>query len=130
MNYFNKETQRIKEICFSNEVQIDLVVQTKKYLDTNYDQEINLDLLSHLQCTSKFHLIRMFKKYFGLTPRQYLINKRIERAKTLLISGHSVSEACYAVGFESVHSFSTLFKTKTGKPPSSFTRAIFDKSKS
>lgn len=129
MNYYIREVERIKKICFSNKVQINLAVNTKRYIDANFDKEINLDLLSHLHCTSKYHLIRVFKKYHGITPRQYLINKRIEKAKIILKSGKSVSDTCYAIGFESINSFSNLFKAKTGISPSTYNRATFDKSK-
>ncbi|MFK8006314.1 MAG: helix-turn-helix domain-containing protein [Saprospiraceae bacterium] len=114
----------------SNKIQIDIAVNTKKYIDTNFEKKLNLDLLAHLRFTSKFHLIRVFKKYYGITPRQYLINKRIEKAKDILQTGKSVTDTCYAVGFESINSFSNLFRTKTGMPPSIYRRATFDKSKS
>ncbi len=130
MNYYIQELERIKKICFSNQIQIDLAVKTKNYIDANFSKAINLDLLARLQFTSKYHLIRVFKKYHGITPRQYLINKRIEQAKKILKSGQSVSDTCYAVGFESIHSFSNLFKAKTGMPPSVYKGATFNKSKS
>lgn len=129
MTHYLQELERIKGICFSNKAQIDIAVNTKRYLDTNFDKEINLDLLAHLQFTSKYHLIRVFKKYYGTTPRQYLINKRIEVAKKKLKSGKSVSDTCYSIGFDSINSFSNLFKAKTGIPPSVYKRATFDKSK-
>ena len=130
MNHYIKELNRIKGICFSNEPQIKVAVNTRNYLDSNFHKKINLDLLSSLHFTSKFHLIRIFKKYYGITPRQYLINKRIEKAKEILMSGKPVSEACYSVGFGSINSFSNLFKSKTGVSPSNFKRATFDKFKS
>lgn len=129
MTYYIQELERIKGICFSNKVQIDIAVNTRRCIDTNFDKEINLDFLAHLQFTSKYHLIRVFKKYHGITPRQYLINKRIEIAKKKLKSGKSVSDTCYSIGFGSVNSFSNLFKAKTGIPPSLYKRATFDKSK-
>ena len=129
MNYYIQELERIKGICFSNKIQIDIAVNTKRYIDTNFEKEINLDLLAHLQFTSKYHLIRVFKKYYGVTPRQYLINKRIEKAKKILKEGKPVSDTCYTVGFGSINSFSNLFKAKTGISPSVYRRATFDKSK-
>ncbi len=129
MTYYIQELNRIKRICFFNKIQIDIAVNAKRYIDTNFDKEINLNLLAHLQFTSKYHLIRVFKKYYGITPRQYLINKRIEKAKFFLKSGKSISDTCYAIGFESINSFSNLFKAKTGMPPSIYRRATFDKSK-
>ncbi len=128
MSHYSQELERIKGICFSNQVQMDIAIHTKRYIDTNFDQEIKLDLLAHVQCISKFHLIRVFKKYYGITPRQYLIHKRIEQAKKILKTGKRVSETCYLVGFESLNSFSILFKAKTGIPPSVYRRATFNKS--
>lgn len=128
MNYYAKELQRIKALCFSNEVQLEMAIETKRYMDTNFEKEINLDLLAHKRFTSKYHLIRIFKKYHGLTPRQYLIDKRIEAAKKHLRAGKSVSDTCYAIGFESVNSFSNLFRSKTGMAPSNYRKATFDKS--
>ena len=129
MNYYIQELKRIKEVCFSNKIQLDIAIKTKRYIDTNFEKEINLDLLAHLCFASKYHLIRVFKKYYGITPRQYLINKRIEKAKKYLESGKSVSDTCYTIGFESINSFSNLFRAKTGMPPSIYRRATFDKSK-
>jgi len=129
MTYYTQELERIKEICFSNKIQLDIAVNTKRYIDTNFDKKINLDLLARLQLASKYHLIRVFKKYYGITPRQYLISKRIEIAKKKLKSGTSVSDTCYSVGFDSINSFSNLFRAKTGIPPSVYRKATFDKSK-
>ena len=57
MTYFIREFNRIKEICFSNQIQIDIATNTERYLDSNFDQDINLNLLAHLRFTSKYHLI-------------------------------------------------------------------------
>lgn len=129
MTYYIKELERIKRICFSNKIQTDIAIHTKSYIDTNFDQEINLDVLTRLRFTSKYHLIRVFKKYYGITPRQYLINKRIEIAKKKLKSGKSVSDTCYSIGFDSISSFSNLFRAKTGITPSVYKRATFNKLK-
>ncbi len=128
MNYFIKEVNKIKMLCFSNKAQIDIAVNTRRYINSNFGEEIRLDQLAHLQHTSKYHLIRLFKRYYGITPHQYLINIRMEEAKKLLNKGNSISDTCYKVGFESINSFSNLFKTKTGKSPSEYRKAIFDKS--
>ncbi|MEN0049820.1 MAG: AraC family transcriptional regulator [Bacteroidota bacterium] len=129
MSYYTQELARIKDICFGNQMQLDMAVDTKRYIDTNFDHDLNLDLLAHLQFTSKYHLIRIFKKYYGVTPRQYLINKRIEKAKKALKNGLSVSDACYMTGYDSIGSFSNLFKAKTGMSPSAYRKSTFDKAK-
>jgi AraC-like DNA-binding protein len=75
--------------------------------------------------TSKFHLLRLFKKYYGQTPKQYLIEKRIEKAKELLQEGETVTETCFATGFGSPSSFSTLFKSRVGLTPVEFQKKQF-----
>lgn len=120
MTFYEKELNRIRSIVYSNEGQINTVIGIRNYIENNYDVDLNLDLLSNIQCISKYHMLRLFKKYYGQTPRQYLIDKRIEKSKEQLKNGISVTETCFAVGFESLSSFSALFKTKTGKSPTEF----------
>lgn len=125
MTYYIQEVNRIKEICFSNKFQIEVAVNARKYINQNFEKPIDLDLLAELNYISKYHLIRVFRKYLGITPRQYLINRRIAEAKKLLKTGLSVSETCYAIGYESVGSFSNLFTAKTGLSPTLFQMGNF-----
>jgi methylphosphotriester-DNA--protein-cysteine methyltransferase len=128
MNFYQQEINRIRKICYKNEGQIKTVIRTKKFIENNFEQELNLDVLSDSQFTSKFHLLRLFKKYYGMTPMQYLIDRRIEKSKEHLRNGMPVTITCFAVGFESPSSFSTLFKNKIGVAPVEFQkRAIFAK---
>lgn len=120
MTFYQSEINRIRNICYSNRGQIDTVIGTRNFINNNFEKELNLDLLAHIRFTSKFHLLRLYKKYYGQTPYQYLIEKRIEISKENLKNGMSVTDTCYAVGFESPSSFSTLFKSKTGFTPIQF----------
>jgi AraC-like DNA-binding protein len=129
MTFYEKELYRIRSIVYSNERQIKTVVSIRNHIENNYEANLNLDLLSESQFVSKYHLLRLFKKYYGQTPRQYLIDKRIEKSKAYLTTGMTVTETCFAVGFESLGSFSTLFKNKTGKSPSEFKKEQFSRSK-
>lgn len=116
---------RIKKVCFSNEEQIKTVIGTRNFIENNFQKELNLELISHLQYVSKFHLLRLFKQYYGMTIRQYLIDTRIRKSKEFLNKGMSVTETCYAVGYESPNSFITLFKSKTGATPTEFKNSNF-----
>jgi len=120
MTYYLKEITRIKNNCYSNQGQLDTVIGTRHYINNNFDNELNLDLLSHIRFTSKFHLLRLFKRYYGQTPMQYLIDRRLDKSKELLLKGQSVTETCFDIGFESPSSFSTLFKSKFGLTPTEF----------
>ena len=96
------------------------IVQAKLFIDKHHADNIDLDNISDEACFSKFHFIRLFKKIYSKTPHQYLISVRIEKAATMLSDGKSATETCYAVGFDSVSSFSGLFKKITGSSPSDF----------
>lgn len=120
MTLYQEKINHIKASCYSNDQQIQTIIETRQFIDTNFEKDLNLDVLSDVKSTSKYHLQRLFKRYYGLTPRQYLIDKRIEQSKKNLKKGMTVTETCFAVGFESLGSFSKLFKTKTGKSPSRY----------
>src|SRR5262249_4762523 len=73
---------------------------------------------------SPFHFIRQFEALFGLTPHQFRIQLRLDRAKLLLARGHySVTDVCMEVGFTSLGSFSDLFTRRVGMSPSAYQRA-------
>ena len=128
MTFYQKELERIKKVIYKNQDQINAAIAVRNYIDCNYESDLNLELLAKIQLISKYHLLRLFKKYYGLTPRQYLINKRIEISKENLKKGMTVTATCFAVGFESPGSFSTLFKTKTGKTPAQFRKEQLSRS--
>jgi len=96
------------------------IVRAKLFIDNNYSENIDLDNIADEAFFSKFHFIRQFKKIYGKTPHQYLIVVRIEKAMELLRTDIPVSEVCYAVGFESLGSFSGLFKRIVGLTPSAY----------
>jgi AraC-like DNA-binding protein len=96
------------------------IVQAKLFIDANYARNIDVSNISDEACFSKFHFIRLFKQTYGKTPHQYLTAVRIEKAKALLQTENSVSDVCLLVGFESISSFSGLFKRHVGAAPSTY----------
>ena len=98
------------------------IVQAKLFIDGNYAERIDAGEIADEACYSKFHFIRTFKSIYGRTPHQYLTHVRIERAKELLEQEVSVTEACFAVGFDSLGSFTSLFKRRAGVTPSEYQR--------
>lgn len=71
---------------------------------------------------SRAHLARQFARTFGVPPHQYLLRLRLALAKEALAIGTSVTEACLAAGFESVGTFSTTFRRRTGLSPRQWQR--------
>ena len=96
------------------------IVHAKLFIDEHYGDSIDLDNIADEAFFSKFHFIRLFKKIYNKTPHQYLTVVRIEKAKLLLKEDNSVTQVCYAVGFDSVSSFTGLFKRIVGLTPSAW----------
>ncbi len=94
------------------------IVQAKLFIDTNYANAIDLDNIANEAFFSKFHFIRLFKKIYNQTPHQYLTSVRIEKAKLLLQTEMAVADVCFSVGFDSISSFTGLFKRFTSTTPS------------
>ncbi|MGN6492746.1 MAG: helix-turn-helix domain-containing protein [Agriterribacter sp.] len=120
MTFYEIEISKLKHNVYANQAQLDTVIGTRNYINNHYDTDLNLDLLSHIRFTSKFHLLRLFKKFYGQTPKQYLTDKRLEKSKEYLKKGMTITDTCFAIGFESASSFSTLFKSRTGLTPTEF----------
>ncbi|MBV9963496.1 MAG: helix-turn-helix transcriptional regulator [Parafilimonas sp.] len=92
--------------------------QPKFFIDDNFEQPINLEQISKQAYLSRFHFHRIFKTIYKKTPHEYLTQKRLDKAKSLLEKeGISITDVCSCVGFESLGSFSLLFKKQIGLAP-------------
>ncbi|WP_028610173.1 helix-turn-helix transcriptional regulator [Paenibacillus harenae] len=86
-----------------------------------FDQTLLLEELSKTATLSVFHFSRLFKQKYGLTPHQFQMRYRIEKAKDLMIySPLSVSSVAEKVGYGSVYAFSKAFKQIEGISPRKF----------
>jgi AraC-like DNA-binding protein len=90
------------------------------YVDKNYKQKIELNEIAALSNMTKEAFCRYFKKATNYTFVQFLNRYRISHAKRFLMSGKSVTEACYSCGFESLSYFNRIFKKITDENPSTF----------
>lgn len=94
------------------------IVMAKLYMDENFHESIDLDRISREACLSRYHFHRLFTRIYQRTPHQYLTRKRVEQARQWLVDKDiTVSEICNNVGFESIGSFSVLFKKEIGYAP-------------
>ena len=95
--------------------------RARKFIDLCYDLPLDLNEISSQACFSRYHFLRLFRQAFNKTPHQYLIERRIERAKELLRADDlRVTDVCLEVGFQSLGSFSSLFHKSVGHPPVTF----------
>jgi len=93
------------------------IATAKVYIDDNFHESIDLGEISQQAFLSRFHFHRLFTKIYRRTPHQYLTQKRLDKAKDLLAENKAVTEVCNEVGFESIGSFSVLFKKEIGFAP-------------
>ena len=92
--------------------------RAREFIDHCYDHPLSLDQISEKACFSRYHFLRLFRQAFNKTPHQYLIERRIEKAKELLGGDElRVTDVCFEVGFQSLGSFSSLFHKCVGQPP-------------
>jgi len=88
-------------------------------IDREYAQPLDVEALARGAHMSAGHLSREFRRAYGESPYSYLMTRRIERAMALLRGGDlSVTEVCFAVGCQSLGTFSTRFTELVGAPPS------------
>ncbi len=88
-------------------------------MDRSYAQPLDIESLARDVHLSAGHLSRQFVLAYGETPYAYLMTRRIERAMTLLrTTDLSVTEVCFAVGYQSLGTFSTRFSELVGVAPS------------
>ena len=91
------------------------------YIAENYKKKIKLDELAAIMNISSMYFSNLFKKTFNISPKQYILNKRLAEGQRLLLETRmSIKEVAYAVGFENENYFSEYFSAKIGTPPLKF----------
>jgi AraC family transcriptional regulator len=89
-----------------------------EYIETHLDGDLRLEQLAAEVGVSPFHFARLFRASTGVTPHQYVLEQRVERAKMLLKVPHlSVAEVAAGTGFSSATNFVRSFRLRTGVTP-------------
>jgi AraC-like DNA-binding protein len=113
------EGQRLRDLA--------LLRRVRDRMDREYAQPLNVEALARGVHMSAGHLSREFRTAYGESPYSYLMTRRIERAMALLRVGElNVTEVCFAVGCQSLGTFSTRFTELVGMSPSAYRRAAED----
>ncbi|WP_235298185.1 helix-turn-helix transcriptional regulator [Portibacter marinus] len=93
----------------------------KDFLDCNYHRSLRLKELANIGLLSENHLLRNFKKLFGISPFHYISTKRIQEARRqLLETDKSIQDIAFDIGYSSMGNFSSYFKSLVGQSPSAF----------
>jgi AraC-like DNA-binding protein len=98
--------------------------RARDYVDSCYPQALDVSAVARVACLSPYHFQRMFRAAFGQTPMQYLQDRRLRAARRLVSDTDlPVTAVCFEVGFESLGSFSWLFRRRFGTSPRAFRAA-------
>lgn len=122
MNFYATQVQKLNSELYPKDYLTLQLKQARHFMDQHFAENICLEQLAQQAFLSKFHFTRLFKTYYGITPFQYLTSVRMQAAKQLLKSNRQIWEVCMAAGFESIPTFTSLFKRSTGYTPARFQR--------
>lgn len=94
------------------------VQAAREKLDAQYDREHTVSELARSVGMSVFHFSRVFSELVGMPPHRYLNEARLHAARRMLLDGGSVTDACFACGYNNLSHFSRSFARRFGAPPS------------
>ncbi len=128
LTYLDIEFARIAQIKPSADEETSTIYDipsVRDYITKNYALDIRLKDLAKMAYMSEVHLINSFKKAYGISPIQFLINERIKNAKFLLRNTiDSITNIALAVGYNDPVYFSKIFHKNTGQTPSKYRQLI------
>jgi len=97
------------------------LLRAKDLADARYFEPLGVEDLARAAGLSRAHFSREFRRAFGEPPHTYLLSRRLERAATLLrTTDRSVADICFAVGLQSVGSFTTSFTRTYAISPTAY----------
>ncbi len=101
-------------------------LKMKSFIDANFAETKDLETLSTLIGRSPSQTIRIFRKEWGRTPYDYVLERRISAAKSMLLgTTFAVKEIASRTGFKDQFYFSNIFKRKTGMAPENYRKANY-----
>jgi len=118
----NKEISKLQSLRASTRVELYKRIHIgHEFISAYFDQSITLTDVARAACLSPNHFLRSYKQLFGMSPHQYLSERRLQESKRLLLqTDKSITDICFTVGFQSPSSFSSLFAKRFSMAPSQF----------
>lgn len=117
---YREELLRISKIYANRQHVYERLIRAKRHIDRFYNETLDISDLASTAFFSKYHFLRLFKETYGTTPHKYQVTVRLQKARQLLRTGHSVQNTCFHIGFDSVPSFTSLFKKYLKRTPASY----------
>ncbi len=101
------------------------LLRAKDLADARYFDPLDVDVLAAAAGLSRAHFSREFRRAFGVSPHEYLLTRRLERAAALLRdTDRPIAEICLSVGLQSLGSFTSSFTRTYGRSPAAYRGAF------
>jgi AraC-like DNA-binding protein len=102
----------------------DRIKKVLRLIRRDIDKDIEMEKMMEICCLSKAHFIRLFKREIGMTPVQYILHKKMEKAQLLLLTTTlSVKDIAYSLAFDNIGYFDRTFKRMAGVTPGEYRKA-------
>lgn len=95
------------------------------YINDHLAEKLTIEMIARKFNLSRSKLLESFKNTFGQPLHEYLVSRRIEKAKVLLQQGHSLSHVCVAVGYPDKSNFVRAFRKSSGVTPAFYRKQFF-----
>lgn len=103
-----------------------LLLRAREFIHDNVRQELSLEQISEQAAMSKYHFLRLFRQNFGMTPHQYVLNNRLNRAREALAAGRPLQDVVYDTGFSDLSHLNRRFKPVFGMTPRQYQQVVLN----
>jgi AraC family transcriptional regulator len=119
LRHSSKRDRRFQE--YENGLSKEKLKQAIDYIQAHLGEDISLSAIANALGMSQYYFCHLFKRSTGLSPHQYLIRQRVEKAKHLLKRSHqSIASVAIDCGFANQSHFARYFRQHTGMNPKQF----------
>lgn len=103
-----------------------LLLRARDYIHAHLFESLSLEQISQQASLSKYHFLRLFRRQFGMTPHQYVLNCRLNHARTALAAGVQLDDVVHAFGFADLSHLNRRFKPVFGMTPRQFQQIVLN----
>jgi len=107
-------------LCARQDPTLNGLTDALRYIDDNLAEPVDVEQLCRVACMSRSKFYQLFRQVMGTGPMEYLQQRRLDRARELILAGHSITRVCYDVGYVNPSHFSKRFQLHFGMTPRKF----------